>query len=160
VRERRLAEAGRAIEQRVVEGLVAVLGGVDGDAEVVLELGLPDELIETTRPEGDVESLFVVLELRGSDALGRRAGAPCRIPVLLGEIIRSRHLPVYAVLAISEVPVLVEQLGTVVSIRSAIPQSLNRYAPVHPVPTLPARRPEPAFRHHATLDTAIPSRSW
>jgi hypothetical protein len=56
----------------VVEWFVAVLGGVDGDAEVVLELGLPDELIEATGPEGDVEGLFVVLELRGGDALSRR----------------------------------------------------------------------------------------
>jgi hypothetical protein len=31
-----LAEAGRAVEEGVVEGFVAVLGGVDGDAKVVL----------------------------------------------------------------------------------------------------------------------------
>jgi len=83
----------------VVERFVAVLGGVDGDAEVVLELGLADELIEATGTEGDVESLFVVLELGGGDALGRRAGAPCRIPVLLGEIIRSPATRVYAQVA-------------------------------------------------------------
>jgi hypothetical protein len=76
VRERGLAEAGRSVKERVVEGLVSVLRGIDGDAEVVLELGLSDELIEATRPEGDVELFFVVLELAGRDALSGRCGAP------------------------------------------------------------------------------------
>jgi hypothetical protein len=39
-----LAEAGRAIEEDVVEGFFALEGGLNGDAEVVLELVLPDEL--------------------------------------------------------------------------------------------------------------------
>jgi hypothetical protein len=84
----------------MVERLVAVLGGVDGDAEVVLELGLSDELVEAPGAEGDVKGLFVVLELRGGDSLSRRAGTPCRSfrgrTVLLAVIIRSGATRVYA----------------------------------------------------------------
>jgi hypothetical protein len=58
-----LAEAGRAVEEEVVERLVAPLGGVDGDAEVVLKLLLADKLVELTRPEGDVQRLVVVLDV-------------------------------------------------------------------------------------------------
>jgi hypothetical protein len=69
VGERGLAEAGRAVEEEVVERLAALLGGVDGDAEIVLELLLADELIEATRAEGKVDRLVVVLRLAGDDAL-------------------------------------------------------------------------------------------
>jgi hypothetical protein len=68
VRESGFAETRRAIEQQVVERFVALLGGVDGDAEVVLELLLADELIEPAGPQGDVD-LVVVLRLAGDDAL-------------------------------------------------------------------------------------------
>ena len=77
VGERGLAEAGRAVEEQVVERLAALLGGVDGDAEVVLELLLADELIEAPGAEGDVDRLFFVLRLAGDDALlSRRWRAP------------------------------------------------------------------------------------
>jgi len=72
VGERGLAEAGRAVEEEVVERFVALLGGVDGDAEVVLELLLADELVEAPGPERYFEGLVFVLDLAGSDALGRR----------------------------------------------------------------------------------------
>jgi hypothetical protein len=45
VRERRLAEAGRAVEEEVIERLAPLLRRVDGDTDVVLELLLADELI-------------------------------------------------------------------------------------------------------------------
>jgi len=60
VRERRLAKAGRAVEEQVVERFVALLGGVDGDAEVVLKLLLADEFIEPPGPQRDVDLLVVV----------------------------------------------------------------------------------------------------
>jgi hypothetical protein len=68
VRERGLAEPRWAVEEEVVERLVALLGGVDGDAEVVLQLLLADELIEASRAQGNV-NLVVVLRLAGDDAL-------------------------------------------------------------------------------------------
>ena len=76
VGQRRLAEAGRTVKQDVVEGLVALAGGVDGDAEVVLELGLADEFVEAPGPQRRVQRLIIVLHLAGSDALGRRRAAP------------------------------------------------------------------------------------
>ena len=69
VGERGLAEAGRAVEEQVVERLAALLGGVDGDAEVVLELLLADELVEAPGAKGDVDRLLFVLRLAGDDAL-------------------------------------------------------------------------------------------
>ena len=48
--ERGFAEAGRAVEQDVVELLVARLGGGDGDLERVLGRFLPDEVNELGRP--------------------------------------------------------------------------------------------------------------
>jgi hypothetical protein len=58
-----LAEAGRAVEEQVVERLAALFGSVHGDAEVVLELLLTDELIEAPGAEGDVDVLLFVLRL-------------------------------------------------------------------------------------------------
>jgi len=45
VGERGLAEAGRAVEEQVVERFAALLSGVDGDAKIVFELLLADELV-------------------------------------------------------------------------------------------------------------------
>src|SRR5438552_6200210 len=75
VGERRLAKAGRAIEEQVVERLVALLCRVHGDTEVVLELLLADELIEAAGPQGDIDCLFFVLRLAGDYALGGRSPA-------------------------------------------------------------------------------------
>ena len=60
----------------MVERLGALLGGIYGDAEIVLELLLADELVEATWPESDVDRLFVVLRLSGDDALGGRLAPP------------------------------------------------------------------------------------
>jgi len=81
------AEAGRAVEEQVVQRLVALFGGIDGDAEIVLQLRLADELLEAPRPQRDVDRLVVVLRLAGDDALSRRWCRLRRMPVLLGDII-------------------------------------------------------------------------
>ncbi len=49
--ERGLAEPGRAGEQQVVGGLAAPAGRLEDDGEVLLQLGLADELGEAARPE-------------------------------------------------------------------------------------------------------------
>jgi hypothetical protein len=55
VRENRrqggLAEAGRPVEQDVVQRLAALAGGREEDAELFLEPRLPDELVELGGPE-------------------------------------------------------------------------------------------------------------
>jgi hypothetical protein len=61
VRERRLPEARRAIEQQVIERLVALLRGLDCDLEVVLQLLLPDELPQLPRPQRCIKRRVVVL---------------------------------------------------------------------------------------------------
>jgi hypothetical protein len=76
VSERRLAKTGRTVEQQVVERFGAPLGGVYGDAEVVFELFLADELVEAPGAERDVDRLFFVLRLAGDDALGGRWAPP------------------------------------------------------------------------------------
>jgi hypothetical protein len=81
VGERGLAEAGRAVEEHVVQRLVALLRGLDGDAQVVLQPLLADELAQLSGPEGSIERLFVVLRLAGDDALVSGRG------LLLGEMI-------------------------------------------------------------------------
>ena len=55
MRERGLAEPGRAGEQDVVERLLAPAGGLDEDAELVGDLRLADEVLERRRPKRAVE---------------------------------------------------------------------------------------------------------
>jgi hypothetical protein len=50
-RERGLAEPGRAVEQDVVHGLAAALGGLEEDAELLAHRRLADELVERGRAE-------------------------------------------------------------------------------------------------------------
>ena len=57
--ERRLAEAGRAVEQDVAQRLLALAGGVDGDRQPLGHFALADHLAHVPRPQGD----FVVAEL-------------------------------------------------------------------------------------------------
>src|SRR5205823_14208800 len=57
--ERRLAEARGSEEQGVIEGLPPLLGGVDGDLERLLDLGLADELVQPRRPERGVGEALV-----------------------------------------------------------------------------------------------------
>ena len=54
VRQRRLADAGRAREEHVVERLAAALRRCDEDLEVVDHLGLADVLVEAARAQRGV----------------------------------------------------------------------------------------------------------
>jgi len=97
VGERGLAEAGRAVEEDVVERFFALGGGLDGDAEVVLELLLADELIEATRPKSRVQSfVFVFLDFSGDDAVfsGRRTSPVLRPtdPLGIRRVLRIRRI--------------------------------------------------------------------
>jgi hypothetical protein len=66
----------------VVQRLLALLGRVHADTEVILQLLLADELIEAAGAQGDVDRFVVVLRLAGDDPLSGRAGL-LRMPVLL-----------------------------------------------------------------------------
>jgi hypothetical protein len=95
MRERRLAEAGWPVEEKVVDGLLALLGRVDCDAKVVLQLLLPDELFQASWAQRKIDRLVFVLRRAGDDALSGRTGL-LRMLVLLGDIIVGRERPVYA----------------------------------------------------------------
>ena len=51
LRERRLAETGRAGEQHVIEGVAAALGSLNEDPQVGPRALLPDELVERLRAD-------------------------------------------------------------------------------------------------------------
>ncbi len=70
-RERRLAEAGRAEKQRVVERLLAGARGLDRDLEVLAHLGLADELGEARRPERRLGAGVVAERLGRGDFAAR-----------------------------------------------------------------------------------------
>ena len=59
VRERRLAEAGRAEQQHVVQRLAAPLGGADEDLELLARLRLADVFGQPLRPQRALDRLFV-----------------------------------------------------------------------------------------------------
>ena len=73
VRERRLAEAGRAEQQHVVQRLAALLRRADEDLELLARLGLADVFGEALRPQRAFDRLFVGRGGRG--ATTRRAAA-------------------------------------------------------------------------------------
>lgn len=74
--EGRLAQARRTVEQQVVEGLLALEGGLDGNLQVVFQLVLTDELGKAPRAQRIVQGLVVVTNLGGDQALfGAQAGA-------------------------------------------------------------------------------------
>src|SRR5206468_2894528 len=74
LRERGLAETGRAGEEDVVERLAAGLGRLDEDTELVLDRGLADEVREPPRAQRAVELLVGCDRRCGLDAL--HAGCP------------------------------------------------------------------------------------
>jgi hypothetical protein len=58
----------------VVQRLAALLGGGDGDLQVVLQLLLANELAQPPGAQRRVQGLFVFLRFAGDDAFrGRRA---------------------------------------------------------------------------------------
>ena len=63
VRQGGLPEAGRTVEQGVLDRLPPLPGGFQEDAQVFLQRLLADELRQPFRPEGDVQGLFPVLGL-------------------------------------------------------------------------------------------------
>ena len=69
-----LAEAGRAEEEDVVEGFAAGSGGFEGDGELLLGLGLADELGEAVGAELELERGVVVDAAGGDEAVGLGAG--------------------------------------------------------------------------------------
>ena len=64
-RERRLAEAGWAGEQEVVDGLPPGARPVDEEAELFLDAFLADELRERLRPERSIERALLLGEIAG-----------------------------------------------------------------------------------------------
>jgi hypothetical protein len=62
LRQRRLAEPGRADEQDVVERLPARLGRRERDRELLLDALLPDELVELARTQRALELLLLGTE--------------------------------------------------------------------------------------------------
>ena len=59
LRQRRLPEARRAGEQHVVERLATPLGGVERDAELLLDPLLTDEVVEPARPQRALDLLVL-----------------------------------------------------------------------------------------------------
>ena len=70
----RLAEAGRAHQQYVIESLVPCLRCRERDVELLLQPLLPDELVESSRPERAVEVVLLLAENRRQE-LWFRSGA-------------------------------------------------------------------------------------
>ena len=60
VRQRRLAEAGRAVEQHVIEGLAALARRLDRDQQVLADAILPDVLVHRARAQPGVVLALLV----------------------------------------------------------------------------------------------------
>ena len=71
VRQRGLAEAGRAVEEHVIDRLRPVARRVDEDPEVLLDPILTGELIETARTNGRLQRPLLLADFRARDALDR-----------------------------------------------------------------------------------------
>src|SRR3982751_61469 len=70
-----LAGAGGAVEEDVLDGLLAAGGGVDGDLEAADEGGLADVVDEPLGAEGVVEAvLFFAVGFAGDDAFAGHRG--------------------------------------------------------------------------------------
>ena len=69
LRERRLAEPRRPGEQDVVERLVAPLGGVERDPELLLDPLLADEVVEPARAQRALDLLVLGVQHGGRDAV-------------------------------------------------------------------------------------------
>ena len=55
--ERGLTQTRRSVEQQVVERLVALFGGVDGDAYRLVDRGLTHELVQSRRTQGAIVAI-------------------------------------------------------------------------------------------------------
>ena len=56
--QRRLAQPGRPGEEQVVDRLAPAAGGLEDDAEVLLQLALTDELVERARPQARLDDVL------------------------------------------------------------------------------------------------------
>ena len=65
-----LAQAGGPVEEDVVQGLVPLLGGGDGDAQVVLDLLLAHVVGQVPGTEGGLEGYVFLMGLSRKDAFG------------------------------------------------------------------------------------------
>jgi hypothetical protein len=72
--ERRLAEAGRSGKEHMVERLVASLGRLDEDMQILLRLRLADEFLQHLRTQMRVELVFRA-PLAVYETVGRRVHA-------------------------------------------------------------------------------------
>ena len=63
--EGRLTEARRAVEEHVIERVAALTGGFDKDANLVLDRGLADEVVERPGSERRVGDTLGLEFLRG-----------------------------------------------------------------------------------------------
>ena len=72
----RLAQAGRARDQDVLDRLAAALRGGDQDLEVGLDRLLPDELGQLTRAQAAIELLVLAALVRGHDPLRHPRSSP------------------------------------------------------------------------------------
>ena len=68
VRERRLAQARRAIEQHVVEGLAALTGGLDGEKHLIDNEPLPCEFADSGRTQGALDESVLPFLFRGDQS--------------------------------------------------------------------------------------------
>ena len=96
LRERGLAEAGRAVEERVVHRLAAAAGALDEDGEVGARRLLADELVQRLRPQRAVGVLGQ--DVGAESGVGRghalSPSAPARAaPRGSGPMSRSRSAP-------------------------------------------------------------------
>ena len=77
LRERRLAEPGRADEEHVVERLAARLRRVERDPELLLDPLLADEVVEPARPQRALELLVLGVEHGCDDAVAHEDSYAC-----------------------------------------------------------------------------------
>ena len=71
LRERRLAQARRAIQQHVVERFAAAARRLDGDLDVLLHTRLADVVGKALRANARVNSRILIKRRAGDDALRR-----------------------------------------------------------------------------------------
>jgi hypothetical protein len=100
VREGGLAEAGGAVEEEVVERLLALEGSLDRDPQVLLELVLADKLAQSPGTKSGVLGVLLVLYVARDDAFFGCREAPLSEYVCYQvSIIRAVGTRVYAEMA-------------------------------------------------------------
>ena len=60
VGQRGLAQAGRTVKQHVIHRFIALLGGFDGNRQVLFQASLAGEVGQPLRAQSDLELLFIV----------------------------------------------------------------------------------------------------